>query len=159
MPKILESSKMHNFGRSSVKWCPPWEKNGAVPFWTMLSVLASQKNLLPTLRKWKVVFLWNKLESSFGNIVCHHMMHACAKFGPIWRNYVTNVAKTLLLWLESYECSFEIASFCEHFFNESFVLPVYIFLVTRSRIMMQRVGFPFFWFFLISYGDFKIRSN
>ena len=45
-------------------------------------------------------------------------MHICVKFGYISTNYVMNVAKTLLVSLESYECLFMIASFWEHVFNK-----------------------------------------
>ena len=84
-------------------------------------------------------------KSLVGNIVYHATMHTCAKFGHISTNYVMNVAKTLLVSLESYECLFMIASFWEHFCSETSVKQVYIFfLVTRSHIMMLREGFPFF---------------
>ena len=84
-------------------------------------------------------------KSLVGNIVCHPTMNTCAKFGHISTNYVMNVAKTLLLHLESYECLFMIASFWEHVFNKTSELQVYIFfMVTRSHVMMLREGFPLF---------------
>ena len=82
------------------------------------------------LSTWKMksgFFLWNMSKSLFGNIACHPTMNTCANFGLIWINYVMNVAKTLLLHLESYECSFVISSFWEHFFHKTFLLQVYFF--------------------------------
>ena len=92
-------------------------------------------------------FLWNMSKSLFGNIACHPTMNTCANFGLIWTNYVMNVPKTLLLHLESYECSFVIASFWEHFSSKTSAPQLYFFVVTRSYIMTLREGFPLFWFF------------
>ena len=109
------------------------------------------------LKNEKWVFLWNMSKSLFSNIACHPTMNTCAKFGHISTNYVMNVAKTLLLHLESYECSFVIASFWEHFFHKTFIMQVYIFfLVIRSHMLTLREGFPLFWFFFISCGHLKI---
>ena len=66
----------------------------------------------------------NKLEPRFGNIVFHHKTEACAQFGHIIRNYSTDVAISLLVWLESHESSFMVGRLLEHFFKKTFVLQV-----------------------------------
>ena len=78
-----------------------------------------------------------KLKSGFFCEKCRNLCSAtllaipqwntCANFGHIWTNYVMNVAKTLLLHLESYECLFVIASFWEHFSSKTCAMWVYIF--------------------------------
>ena len=72
----------------------------------------------------KRFFLLNKLEPRFGNIVCHHKTEACAKFGHIIKNYSTDAAISLLVWLEIHESSFMVGHFLEHFFKKTLVLQV-----------------------------------
>ena len=70
------------------------------PFGVTLLVAASRKTHVFSIQKMKNGFLLNKLEPSFGNIVCHHKTEACAKFGHIIINYSTDAAISLLVWLE-----------------------------------------------------------
>ena len=94
------------------------------PFGVTLLVAASRKTHLLSIQKMKMVFLVNRLEPPFGNIVCHHKTEACAKFGHIIRNYSTDAAIYLLVWLESHESSFMVGRFLEHFFKKTSVLQV-----------------------------------
>ena len=76
-----------------------------------LLIVASRKTHVVCIQKMKTVFLLNKLEPRFGNIVCHHKTEACAKFGHIIKNYSTDAAISLLVWLESHESSFMVGRF------------------------------------------------
>ena len=146
---MVESSEMNTFWWLYIEWYLLCEQFVSVPFWTTLSVVASQKVGLLALKNEKCIFLWNMSKSLVGNIVCHATMRTCAKFGHISTNYVMNVAKTLLVSLENYECLFMIASFWEHVFNKTYELQVYIFfMVTRSHVMTLREDFSLFRFFL-----------
>ena len=95
------------------------------PFGVPLLVAASRKTHVFCIQKMKNgFFLLNKLEPRFGNIVCHHKTEACAKFGHIIKNYSTDAAISLLVWLESHESSFMVGRFLEHFFKKMPVLQV-----------------------------------
>ena len=95
------------------------------PFGVTLLVAASRKTHVFSIQKIKNgFFLLNKLEPRSGNIVCHHKTEACAKFGHIIKNYSTDAAISLLVWLESHESSFMVGSFLEHFFKKTPVLQV-----------------------------------
>ena len=108
----------------------------------------NKKRYFKHLKNEKWVFLWNMSKSLFDNIACHSTMNTCDNFGLIWTNYVMHVAKTLLLHLQSYEFSFMIASFWEHFSSKTSATQLYFVVVTRSHIMTLREGFPLFWFFV-----------
>ena len=75
--------------------------------------------------KW--FFRPKKMKTSLGNIVCHSNMHPCAQYEIIWKNYATNVAIRLIIWLESHESWEMIAHFWEHFFKIIAVLQFYYF--------------------------------
>ena len=81
------------------------------PFGVTLLVVGSRKTHVFSIQKMKMVFLLNKLEPRFGNIVWHHKTEACAKFGHIIRNYSTDAAISLLVWLERHESSFVVGRF------------------------------------------------
>ena len=154
---MVKISEMNNFWWLYIEWYILCEQFVSVPFWKTLSVAASQKVGLLALKNENWILLWNMLKSLVGNIVCHATMHTCAKFGHISTNYAMNVAKTLPVTLESYECLFMITSFWEHVFNKTSELQVYIFfMVTRSHVMTLREGFSLFWFFWILYACLKI---
>ena len=94
------------------------------PFGLTLLVAASRKTHVFSIQKMKNDFLVNRLEPRFGNIVCHHKMEASAKFGHIIKNYSTDAAISLLVWLERHESSFMVGRFLEHFFKKTPVLQV-----------------------------------
>ena len=81
------------------------------PFGVTLLVAASRKTHVFSIQRMKNDFLLNKLEPRFGNIVCHHKTEACAKFGHIIKNYSTDAAISLLVWLESHESLFMVGHF------------------------------------------------
>ena len=108
--------------------------------------------------KW--IFRAKKMKTPLGNIVSNYKMHPCAQYKIIWTYYAMNVAIRLIIWLESHESSRMIAHFWEHFFKIITVLQLLLFfLETCSHIMTQCEGFPIFWFFLIFYARFKMRSK
>ena len=65
----------------------------------------SQKKPFLTLRKWKMVFLFNKKKTSFVNIVRDSKMHVCVEYGPIQTNYAMYLAIThVIISTETIEC-------------------------------------------------------
>ena len=154
---MVESSKMNNFLWLYIEWYLLCEEFLSVPFWTTLSVAASQKVGLLTLKKWKVEFFVKHVEIVGRQhcLPCHNA-HMCQIRAHILTNYVMNVAKTLLVSLERYECLFMIASFWEHVSIKLLNCKFIFFMVTRSLVMVLREGFRLFWFFIISYACLKI---
>ena len=107
------------------------------PFGVPLLVAASRKTHVFSIQKnEKQFFLLNKLEPRFGNIVRHHRTEACAQFWHIIRNYSTDAAISLLVWLESHESSFMVGRFLEHFLKNAGIASLVFLLVGRPHLMM-----------------------
>ena len=109
--------------------CSPLQDGPMCTIWDHLNKLCheSSHNIRHlTWKSWIFVHGSSFLRTPFQDIcrisillfLLNATMHICVKFGYISTNYVMNVAKTLLVSLESYECLFMIASFWEHVFNK-----------------------------------------
>ena len=139
---------MHDFWWSSMKWCPLRVKNGAVPFWTMLLVPASQENPASSTSKMKSDIFLKKVEIFVQE---HCLPSHYARMRQIWANLNKlcyerdqNIARlSWNLWMFVRD-----SKFLRTLFQRNFrIATLYFFLVTRSLIMTLRGGFPFFWFF------------
>ena len=131
-----------------------------VSFWKIFLVDASQKTPFRHLKKWKLIFLYNKVENFIGQ---HRLPCQDAHVCTIWAHYHTlchgcghNIGH--LPW-KPWNFVHD-SSFLRTLFENICNIPILLFFIeTRSHKMTQCEGFTFFWFFLISYTRFKTRSE
>jgi hypothetical protein len=84
-------------------------KIGLIPFCTIFYVLSQQQKTYFVTWKMESGFCTTKLETLIGNIVWHDNKHIYTHHGNIIMNYATDIAITLVIWLETPESLYVIA--------------------------------------------------
>ena len=89
------------------------------------------------LENGKLIFCSVKMNTPFGDIVCHYKIHTCAQYGAIITNYSLVKVITKLIVLESHATSNIEGHLWGHFFKIIAVFQVYLFQWKLGYIKWQ----------------------